>query len=469
MAFGTPSSGYATGYGGAALNTGQAQQAAQDARGARSAAAAAEAKAKADTRARGDRRKQKRKDKKNKGNSGSGGNSGGNSAGGGSNPVNPLLDPSNFNPSTAQVSAAVNSAADIKYNPALSDIGSQLTSARQFQGDISGWYNEYRNALQSARDSTAAFYQGVAAAGGQAPLAQPTGNPLEDGAAQNRQALGNMFNGAMVAQGANNVANYDSKTANSRLLEGGSHIQQQRNIDSIKKTRAQTKQEKGDYKNTYAMDLHDKLANNLLAAKAFNLDVTAEQNRHGEAIKQMQTDARNSGLDFKAKYGLTRGQMAGMSKDALRAWNKSWNKSPKTPTSALDKSKLAYFKQHGYFPPTGPPKAKSGNGKDQYGNTPKQVRDNNNDWKQAKSYLAGHKGEANSSSVVQTLVTGFLIPQDIAEYAVNRARHGGKVSAKVAKQLRALGIDVPMSHILGQGAQGTTHSPGDYGNSHRGG
>lgn len=127
---------------------------------------------------------------------------------------------------------------------------------------------------------------------------------------------------------------------------------------------------------------------------------------------------------------------------AETAFLKQYGYYPGKQPSQTEQAKLTYFNAHGYFPPTGPPKSKSGTAKDQYGNTGKDVERNQNSYTRAHSLAVAISGGKNGIKDPDTIYQGLLLKNVtpwIARAAAQQVTKG-YVGGVTASRLKTHGV-----------------------------
>jgi hypothetical protein len=156
---------------------------------------------------------------------------------------------------------------------------------------------------------------------------------------------------------------------------------------------------------------------------------TARSNARTKRIQARNT-AMNNDRQFqldKKKFGLAQ---------AKQNWQQAH---PKGPSASEQKTAadLKFFKKHGYYPPTGPPKT-GANRPPTAGQTKTtaQVLD------AIRRYRHGIQAGESLSSIADTIrKTGVPGASVIAEVGSYLATHNGQMNASVRRKLKALGVD----------------------------
>lgn len=309
------------------------------------------------------------------------------------------------------------------------------------------WYAQYQQAIRNAQATQQQQYQNAVAgvgqlqaglntqaqqawAGEQAKLAQdaasrgatvdPNLAPQMHGAANVRGVLTDSFGAMLANQGASENANL----TNRRLSTGLGRVQA---LEKIASDQGALAREKGAFKQTYRdqriSDAAKQALENALTQSTLGENVAKTAKTIADtANTRADTTATKARTAFLQKYGYL----------------------PGSQPSQLDQAKLDYFNKHGYFPPTGPPKATGpGAGKDAYGNTSLQRTNRTSDFRKifnaAVTWRRQHPNEPTANAL------GFFGFQyknanvDILRGAVEQAING-RVSRSRAKALRRLGV-----------------------------
>lgn len=131
--------------------------------------------------------------------------------------------------------------------------------------------------------------------------------------------------------------------------------------NEIEPDAGQLAREKGDYGTTYRADRIDKERQQILENKAFGLDEAKAGAQAAAAAQAAKDKKAQQRLAFMEKHGVAPEVYRAMT-PAQRAENDRQFKNrstPKKPKSASEKktaADLKFFEEHGYYPPTGPPK-----------------------------------------------------------------------------------------------------------------
>ncbi len=238
-----------------------------------------------------------------------------------------------------------NAASDLRY-------GEATRTAQAIAKDTPGWYDAYRRELAGHQANVAAAQQqatqdiagfGAATRG----LDQSAANQMQGSANQDAAARGAV---------AGNILPTASSAASSRQALLGSFGAQQAQVGAANNSYAsnlthvvapgqqlaaqtgaaskvgELQKQSGAFKQTYKADAIADEFKNVLSAKALNLDVT-----------QAQQDAAKDAADIEIKRGVD--PVTG--KPIVK---------PKSAGDRKTEADLAFFREHGYYPPTGPPK-----------------------------------------------------------------------------------------------------------------
>lgn len=333
----------------------------------------------------------------------------------------------------------LNAALKLQYGPQQSELNTQIKSAAQRQTDISGWYKQYLDAVHGAQFGNAVNYGAAEAAVRQATPAA-TGDALTDQAALSRNALTNSFADMIKTQGLAQGANYQNQAIQAPIMEAGSHIEQGRYQDKLKTGLSDLLAQKGafatDYRSKARTSERDWLATQAASEMAgVKLQNTLDQ--------QSTTNKRNRKRDRAAD--------ANTQADNTRADNALGDA----------RSRDAYQRAHhtGPYKPAADPKA---NGKDKYGNTPRQRHAANSAWSKAKvnAKFTYSKGITVKQLYEQMIALNPSLDSDMALGAAER-QVKGHTSHKTRKRLREQGVHFKKPKAKPkQNSYGDTNAPG---------
>lgn len=263
-----------------------------------------------------------------------------------------------------ETSAAVR----LKYKPQETAIAGQQRVSTAEQGNITNWFQQYQDAVKAANDKSTAYDAGVqTAVNAQAQQAQtqaqqdPTeaNSPQAQQAAAARRTTADSYGALLAAQGSAHNTYLADKGRIGAGEAADQHVKEHGRSVSLAQQLAALKGEEGDFATQYKATARDSERKNALEQAAFGLDTS-------KANEQALADGGYDPVTGK--------------------------KLPGKPKSASDKkteADLAFFKEHGYYPPTGPPKpAKTTTPKG--GDTPAGVR-------AEKNRVAGIKAKSNAA------------------------------------------------------------------------
>jgi hypothetical protein len=155
-----------------------------------------------------------------------------------------------------------------------------------------------------------------------------------------RQAMFNSYGAMLAGQGR---ANTDYADTLAHVVAPGQKLQAQaqnaRGTTALRSKLTDLKSEKGAYKQSFLDSLTDSERKNVLAAQVAGVDTSLKVTALKETIRHNKAGDRNN-------------------KKKTQADIEASKNDPSKQKTAAD---LAFFKEHGYYPPTGPPKTK-GNG-----------------------------------------------------------------------------------------------------------
>lgn len=226
-----------------------------------------------------------------------------------------------------------------EFGPQERELNSQIAEGNQRQTNITGWYKQYLDAVNGAKTASDTNYANAAKETASAPPVL-TGDKTTDEAALSRHALDTAWSNMVKTQGLAAGTNYQNQANQAPLLELGSHQQQDRANDKLKTA-----------------------LRGLLSDK-------------GAAAIKYRSDARAGERDWLATSETLRQAGVKIANDAIP-----------TPSEEKTQADLDFFKEHGYYPPTGPPK-KTKPGETHYGiddsawqdMTPAERKQAKNDW-----------------------------------------------------------------------------------------
>jgi hypothetical protein len=299
--------------------------------------------------------------------------------------------------------------------------------------DMPLWFQAYRKQVDDARlAENAAVGQQVTSLNNFATQASGdlgyTGDGSDPAAAQRAQAAAavrasGITNQAAIAQQLGGIQNsfLTNTGLNSFGLQNGAMAQ-------LGQQRQQLARDRGDFRVTQrGQILSDE------ADSALKNALTASQIGENEA----QTSATQA-TTAKTKADTTKTK-------AENAYFKKYGHYPKRGgTSAADKvaeARLKFFNEHGYFPPTGPPKTGKGGDKDEFGNTPKQRQAAQDSFDKARRLAKQYKPSVKTESeLVDFLVGAKNVNIAMARAAAQAAFHEGRVGPKTKGRLKRRGV-----------------------------
>lgn len=357
--------------------------------------------------------------------------------------VNPLdLPVAQGSPTTyRQLGTQADNAAAVKYGGAERQIGNAGVSTNR-------WFNSYQQDLerlkaaqQTRQDTTAGLLKGIGEGSAALSVADATrvANAQATDAAQrgatasadvkstaiqaarNRDSLNAAYQSVSAIQGQN-ADNY----AGQRVASAG-----QGKLEALGRLQVQgqnLQQEKGAYKASYLDQAKG-------AERTYGLNMLAAQ-LAGVKVQDAATTAATKQAETVRSH---------------KANEKNTASNPSRQKSAAD---LAFFKIHGYYPPTGPPKNPKGSGKDKFGNTPKQRQANNDTWSKAKTTAGFYwsHGAASFNNRWQELADFLVTSKNVNPLYAKAAAQRivlGHVDAKLGKQLGQRGVKAKIFQAVG--------------------
>lgn len=359
-----------------------------------------------------------------------------------------------------QVRTTVNSAMDLEYGQPIQTQQTQIdASQRNIDVNIPAWYQQYINAVTNARNATQQTYAAAAAAaGGAAPVA--TGDATVDAAAQVRAAGQNAFSGMIGAQGANNTANYDNMGANAALMRIGSLQDEGRNKQTLVSGLGQLQKERGEYGNTYLQKMREGAMTYDTDMAASNAAVIASGNKLAQDQTQFNAtqDANQTKFDNTVtKWGYTNAEWRALNPDDRAAIQKS----QQAPKNKAENTKDYYGHSWKEWQKMGPTQRRSAvklwtkattKDKGAGGISPGVASTNLETWRNALDYIRRNSDKSkNDYPDARELIDQAGVGKfTIAEIASYHGSHDGKITSKMAKELKdRFGIDTPSQNISG--------------------
>lgn len=337
-----------------------------------------------------------------------------------------------------------------KFGEAEAALGQSFQQNRAQTVRTGDWFKQYQDAINEAARRQAAVNQAAVQgvqqlqqglntdsqaqwAGQQAAMQADAANrgatvdPRLADQAHNASNVRGMLTGSygamLLGQGANQQADMANRAATSVQQRNEALARKQTERGDLQRERRRLKREKGDFKVTYATQIKTGAEDSALK-RALTLAQVGETTADTES-KRADTISKTLQNQYFAKYG----KLPSAGNDL----------------SPLEQYRLSYLRKHGYFPPTGPPKEPSDDGKDKFGNTPKDRERYVNYWDRSKSLakLIGGKdvGElaqliiAKDSTVppwmaraaAQQIINGYVGPGSRTRLRKHGVRKGYKV------------------------------------------
>lgn len=255
-----------------------------------------------------------------------------------------------YDPSTPltpqQIQAMSDAAARGRYGSTIRGLEHDIAQDPIRNASIDSYYGQYLSALNTARTS-------------QQQVAQQL--------AQNPGDANSNMNQLLQAQGNANASFYDGQVAAGTLQKTAAHNDDARLLQKQTDDLRGTKQDKADYANTYGLNLRKQEQDNAYNQGLLTLSGAKAAAATDAATAKTEADRKA----FVLKYGIDPNHIHGAltPKQQKKVVNyqkaladaKRAPKDPKkqTPQDKLNLAKLKFFRQHGYWPPTGPPKPAS--------------------------------------------------------------------------------------------------------------
>lgn len=297
-----------------------------------------------------------------------------------------LHNPQAFGPGTnltpLHLNQLVGAAGTEKYGPALSQLKTQI-------GQVDPVYDAYKQALQTAQtqnqqQATSTYNAITGAAKGlesvdaqqrQALLQQMQADAASRGASVDPAlfAAAQQASSARQAQ-ANSQATLAQQQGNNaqtylQALQGVSDVARQNRLGTLQQQQRDLLTQQGAFKTSQRQSLIDQAVKNAIMYGTLGVS----QTNASTAAKSAASLIKNRSVTAKEKAR----------HDLATEQNTANN-----PARQIDKAKLNYFNQHGYWPNTGPPKGGAG-GPSAF--TPTQLRKSRTTYRSALSWAKGHK------------------------------------------------------------------------------
>lgn len=279
----------------------------------------------------------------------------------------------------------------------------------QAQGVNAGsWFDQYKaDAARLGGQAAARYAQAQAQVGGMTPTQGPAvQSPEGDQAAASRGIQNQGFANLLTAQGAAQQDYFGGR----ELVGSAAQLQARQQAAA---TGSQLERDKASYtvqqRGKYRAEKHTQALEN----KAFGLDVA-------KATADVKTDRKQIRLDRR----------------------KARQDARKTPSERKTEADLAFFRKHGYYPPTGPPKTDTaGPGKSKF--TPSQQASARKDFRKVfQDVKRNDNGIPTYPKDIAKTLTAAGADSLLVRAAVQLYKNG-RVSPRVAKALfRDYGIKV---------------------------
>jgi hypothetical protein len=251
--------------------------------------------------------------------------------------------------SSDQMKSAVQSAVNTKYDPIEKSYGKQIDYSNQADTNVSDWYGKYQRILTGARDTQQQMASNVAALAPQEQaVPAPTGDQVADQTAQNRVAVNNGYsalNGAMFQQAF--------QDANARVLQNPAdelqaHTEETRRRADIRQALTDMVSERGDYGNDVAMQLR--------GSERDWADRLSQRANEKDAADAAAAAAMTDAQFEKYKFDRTMKDNSLNRQTQKRIAKLQADAQSNSPSAKKSQAELDYLNEHGYLPPTGPPK-----------------------------------------------------------------------------------------------------------------
>ena len=242
--------------------------------------------------------------------------------------------------------ALIDAAIRSRFGPEEQGLRNQLSQNAMYSAGLGDWYKQATDqirALQSGANTQAQNTIGQV----QSYASQPTlpGNPQDAQAATARNNLNAAFASQIGANATSNSGALDRFMAAMAIQQANQSGQAQLQRMGLYGQQGQLGQQKADYGLTYGSQLaSDRQA---LDIKQGTLDYLTGNAQAGQKKSAAQTAKTTADLKYFTQHGYY-----------------PPTGPPKGPsaTEQINEAKLAFFNKHGYWPPTGPPKSPKGSG-----------------------------------------------------------------------------------------------------------
>jgi hypothetical protein len=377
----------------------------------------------------------------------------------------------------SQLARDIQSAQTVRYGPAETALKQQAIGTAQTGQAIGDWYGSYQRELQQHATNTQAINQAANASNlalqqGITGIGQQQAAGLQAGANQDaaqrgttaanlgpeatqalavRQQMAQGLGSQQVATGAAQSRYADTMAnivAPSQRIQAGT--MNALDMRKVLGSALDLAREKGAYGEEYESQRVADEFKNILAGQALGLDVEK---------------AKSAASTSAARIDIARGVDPVTGKKIVK---------PKSPTAKKTEADLAFFRQHGYYPPTGPPKAAGGRSASEVAAHRSKVKENTktrtnittaaSDARYLKTQKVPirdpktNKPTGKTRNLSQKEIRATLRKRykdaDIANAAMDLAILG-HISPENQRRLRARGIGVPKSWLPKAASGGT--------------
>lgn len=335
-----------------------------------------------------------------------------------------------------QLKTAMRSAINTKYGSSQAALNTQVRDSQGMQTAIPGYYQDYLHTLQGLQGSQQQAYGDAAAS-----------TKVEGSNTGALGALGNLFSGSLASRGQNAYDASQAQIAQVPQLQLGASQVNQRRTDDLQKQLTQLNSEAGDYGNTYLLDA-------LKNERDFMI------NQGTLEAAGVKAGAAEGGAEaaFQAKYGISRAEAAdGITSDEAHTIHSYENTihppkkvQPKehAPVDGVDydvwKTMSPKQRQQAHHDWSVSGRNPSQSDEDQYGNTPKERRSNQNSWE--KGLDAARAFGPSNPDLKGYLTTQAQVPSDLAGIIDYWAKHTAHIPQEMIDALHQLGIKVGQGH-----------------------
>jgi hypothetical protein len=328
-------------------------------------------------------------------------------------------------------------ATNVRYGAQTQGVKRELASQQQLNQDTAGWYEDYKrelaqhhaNVAQNTANQNTANQQLLGSVKGLDSDAQTDEAKQAAGV---RQMLLGSYGTHMASLGRSAT---DYADAQAHVVAPGQKLQAQaqggRNLQATRQKLTDLRAERGAYRQSFLDSLTADERKSVLAAAVAGQDYALDAAKVSETIRSNKADEH-------------------LTKKKIRAQKQAAANDPSKQKTAAD---LAFFKEHGYYPPTGPPKDKS---KDP-AKEPLTRNEQNHviePIQNAQSWISRLKAQKKTPTQIrQILLTGFsqkasdgkasLTIPSYDKYAVNAAMdlvYNGYLSPANVHELRRRGV-----------------------------